>query len=328
MADIPKPKKKPIYKRWWFWFLIVLAIVLIIGSTIGVGAYRQALLDSYSYLEESVDVQNRTIKKTISTNGTIVPDEVTALYPAGAGTVNEVNVEVGDDVTEGDVLATIDVSAGGPTFTQELEAPYDGRVIAMNSFPNDVVSPAEQLVLVAYRSSHIQFLASDSEILNLSVGQEVMITVPTYENGKEVYTGEVEFVDVKKFVPSPAEAAQTTDVGYLVKVSSGDLPEQLTKTLGLSVDLEIVVEERSDTVSVVTGAIQYDTDDQTYVFLVPIIDADFVSRAAGVEDVTVILEKRYIETGFQGDEYIEIIDGLRAGDEVMLYVPTTARSIF
>lgn len=328
MADIPKPKKKRFYKRLWFWASIVTGVLVLVVATIGVTAYQQAMLSSYDNLKESVDVRTRTVKKTISTEGTVVPDELTQLYLPGSGTITEVNYAVGDDVDKDDIIAKAEVSAGGPSFTYEVKAPFDGRIVTLTVFENDVVTPQEPVAGIGFRSTHIEFLASDSEVLDLDDGQEAKITVSSYEDGDNEYDAEVTFVDSARYVPTAVEAAMATESGYRVKVSTGNMPDVLKETLGLSVDIDITVEERSDVLSITTGAIQYDSNDEPYVYRLPTVDWDFVQRAQGVENVTELLERQYIEIGFRGDEYAEVTDGLRDGERVLLYVPSTGQSIF
>jgi multidrug resistance efflux pump len=58
-----------------------------------------------------------------------------------AGTIRNVNVNVGDEVTEGQLLSTIAVGFGPSTMYIPLRSPIDGVVVARGGNPGDTVSP-------------------------------------------------------------------------------------------------------------------------------------------------------------------------------------------
>ncbi|MFC1598071.1 efflux RND transporter periplasmic adaptor subunit [Patescibacteria group bacterium] len=317
MSDIPKPTKKRFYVRVWFWFLIVLAVAIVFAVSYGAAAFQDAQIAAYSYLEETVQVERRTVEKTISTSGRIVSDEVASLTSAVPGTVTEVLVEVKEEVEEDETL--LEVGA------VEIKAPFDGRITSLGTFVGAPVTPGVPLLEIGFQSSHIEFYASEAEVLDLEEGLDVTMTVPAYNNGRDEYSGEVIYVDAKKQTTNAAAAAmgQSAESGYLVNVSLGDIPEELNSLIGLTIDLEIDVEQKQNVISLITGAVQYDDNNAAYVYISPTVDQAFVERAAEVEDVEELLERKYIEVDFQGDNYIEITSGLREGDDVLLFVPST-----
>lgn len=320
MTHIPKPKKKKWYRRWWIW-LIGILLLLIIGISTAIGsALEQSAQAEYAYLEESTPVANRSLRKTISTNGEIVADEVVRFTLSVPSKVTEVPSRVGDDVSEGDVLVK--------TEAQEITAPFDGRVLALDTFVGDTPQIGVPVLEFGYRSSHIEFFASDSEVVDLDTGQEASITVPTIDDGDTEYAGEVTFVDTQKTV-AQAALGGTGDSGYEVHISTGDMPEELTRLIGLGVDVEVTVGEEAYVVSVNRGAVQEDADGNEFVYMPVTVTDDFVDRAKGVDDVTTLLEKVEVETGFAGDEFVEIESGLESGDSVLLYItPSNSQSPF
>jgi multidrug efflux pump subunit AcrA (membrane-fusion protein) len=200
MSDvIPQPKRKRWYKRWWFWMLLVLVGLTATAMIAGSAAWNAKKIASFDYLNDSVVVTKRDLQKTISTTGTIVPDAVATLSVAGTATVTEVKVAVGQTVKKDDVLIALNVDIPGtPT---ELKATFDGRVIALGTFVGDRVSPAVPLIELGYATNHIEFYASDSEVIELKPNQTVVTTIPSYEGGKATFSGTVTFVDVKKQQP-------------------------------------------------------------------------------------------------------------------------------
>lgn len=311
MSNIPQPRKKRWYKRWWFWFLLSILVLLAISVPAVSSSFHKAQLAKYAYLEESVEVEKQSFAKTISTSGVITPDEAQLMYVSVPSKVTEVNFSVGDEVNRDDVIIK--------TESEEIKASFDGRLLEQNAFVDGTVRPDMPVVELGYRSTHIELYASDNEVIDLEKGQTVNLIVSAYDSEDEEYTGEVEFVDTKK----TTTASTTTGVaesGYLVKISVGDLPEELTKIVGLSVDTEIIVDEKTNVLALPSGAIQHDENDDPFVYRVPTVDDAFVQKATQAENITDVLESQEVEIGFVGDEYTEITSGLKEGDKVLLYV--------
>lgn len=320
MSDtIPQPQRKRWYKRWWIWVCIVLVVCIAGGTVAGKNIIQSQRLSSLAYLKDNVTAKTRDIRKTISTTGTVVPDEQVSLATSGTGTVMAVNVSVGQEVSKGDVLLTIDPDL--PGVSKNVEATFDGRILTLSTFVGDRVSPAIPVVEVAYRSNHIEFYASDTEAIELQTGQSVDMTVPSFENGKTIYTGQVSFVDVKKRTAAATSLSQTGQSGFLVKISTGDLPTSVSSIIGLTVDMTIITAERTGVLSIENAAVQYTDTNTPFIYLPVTVDTAFANRAAGVEDVTTLLDKKDITVGFEGDEYTEVTGGLTAGESVLFYVP-------
>ncbi|HLD21538.1 MAG TPA: hypothetical protein VJB65_01445 [Patescibacteria group bacterium] len=322
--SIPKIQKKKWYKRWWIWTIAIVFILIIIIVNVARVSFQQAQLAKYQYLKESVETTHRTIRKTISTNGIITPDASTILTAKYPSTVTEVNFSIGDTVNKNDVIIK--------TENETIVAPFDGRLLALNTFVHELIAPSIAIAEVGYRSNHIEWFASDSEVLELKKDQEVLITVPSFNNGKDEYHGVVSFVDIQKQTTelgaTSALTSQKLENGYRVHVTSEDMPEELTRVIGLSVDLEIVVEEKSNVLSLPTGAVQYTNEREAFVYAVPTVDQSFVEEASKVKDVTELLQKKMIHVDFSGDEYTEVTEGLSEGESVLLYVPQQTASPF
>lgn len=317
MTTIPAPQKKPILKRWWFWLIAIIVVIILLSAIGGASSYQQFLESQYSYLEESVEVEKRTVEKTVSATGTLIPEQSTVLGGA-TGSVEDVNVAVGDSVSKDDVLLTVDTGFG----STDIVAPYDGKVIALYTFAGDAVNAGTPLIEVGYNSSVVEFLASDSEVILLEQGQKATLTVPAYQDGDEEFEAEVKFVDIKKQSGGATATGIVGETGYVVRVSTDNLPEDIRGILGLTVDMSILIEQVEDVPAVVAGAIQYD-DEKPFVYAVPNITDEFIVKAMQAEDVTDILDKEYISVGLAGDEFVEIESGLKEGDKVLLFVPTS-----
>lgn len=177
------------------------------------------------------------------------------------------------------------------------------------------------------KESHVEFYASDAEIIHIVNNQDAFLTVPSYENGKEVFKTHVHDVGIKKQTVATA-GAQAVETGYLVSVHADTLPAKLQAIVGLSVDVEILVGERADVLSLEAAAIQYTDEGKPFVYRIPTVDDAFITKANAAENITELLEKKEIEIGFQGDEYIEVTSGLADNENVLLYIPVQQKSLF
>lgn len=297
----------------------MLVALVVVGSLVtSVFQSQNTKLKDYQNLQEKVVVEKRDLKRTVSANGTLEADEQTELTFSLGGTVTDVAVGVGDEVTKNQVIAQ--------TSVEKLKAPFDGRVLALNIFEGQTAGFGPVAAVIGYRSSHVEFFASETEVLELEVGQTATVTFPAYHNGRDEYTGSVTFVDVQK--ASAQSALQSGETGYLVKIQVNNLPKEVETHLGLTADVEVVVGSVDDALSLEIGSIQYDENNQPFVYLIPTVDDAFVMRAQGVDDITALLEKKSITTGFEADDYIEVTNSLNEGDEVLLYIPPQASTSF
>lgn len=325
MAELPLPRSKHFYKRWWFWLIVIILIGIVGGVVFGAMNMTKKRLASYNYLKDSVRVTRRSLQKTIATTGTIVPDGMTQLVVAAPGKVREIRVAVGDTVEEGAVLLVTDAAVG-----KELKAPFDGRVLAIDTVVGDTVALAQPVMTFGYRTSHVEFFASDNDIIDLKKDQRATMTVPVYKNGREKFTGNVTSADVQKTTNALAAVSQSaaTQTGYRVRVNPDNMPDELLRVLGLSVDVTITVADRPNVLSLERSAMQYDENDGSFVYKVPDVNEEFTKRASEARDVTTLLEKKDITIGFEGDDYVEVVAGLAEDEEVLLYIPVRATSPF
>lgn len=315
MSTIPQPRKKRFYKKWWFWFLLIIGVVILVGSIAAVGAFQQSRRASFEYLQNTTEVKKRILTKTISTNGTIKPDNTTTLYLNQPSTIEEVKFSVGDMVNKNDIIIA--------TEDEDIKAPYDGKILAIHTFAGDIPAVTQPIVELGFRTNHIEFLASEAEVIDLKLDQTVTITVPAYNNGREEFTGTVQFVDSQKTTTTGSSATAAAESGYVVKISADDLPENLRNIVELSTDLTIEVAETDNVTSLEPGTIQYDDDDEPFVYLPPVVNDAFIAKAQADDDVTKFLETKDITIGFEGDDYTEITSGLKEGEEVLLFLPNS-----
>lgn len=299
MTNLPKPPKLSWYKRWWVWLIIIL--VLITGLAIVVQLAMARFQPEDTTENQTITATVRNLTKAVSTNGKIAPEHSEQLAFSLGGKVTAVNFKVGDEVNKDAVLAKVG--------SQQIKAPFDGRVLAINTFVGNTTTPGVAVFEVGYRTNFVDFIASESEVFDLAVGQQTELTIPTYDNGATTYHGVVELVDTKKTSGGVTNAQTgTSESGYLVRIRPTDLPESAANLIGLTMNIQVLVEEKLGVLSVERAAMQYNDDDQAYVWL-----PSSMPEGLPVEQL--------VETGFEGDDYIEITSGLEDGDTVVLNIP-------
>ena len=101
MRSLAQQMKKP-------WVVMPLVALLAFGGWFALRPEENASAGQATDTEQVVEATTGTMAKTVSADGTIAAAETEDLSFGSAGTVTAVNVEAGDQVRAGDVLATID----------------------------------------------------------------------------------------------------------------------------------------------------------------------------------------------------------------------------
>lgn len=299
MTTLPKPPKKSWYQRAWVWCLLVLVLCLSVGGAI---AFFSQSAVTTTDTSQVVTAEVRDLAQVVSTTGKIAAEHSELLSLPLGGKVSEVNVQIGDVVAKDKVLVK---ASGG----QQIKAPFDGRILAVNTFVGNNATPGVPVVEIGYRTNFVDFIASESEVFDLAPGQAVSLTIPTYDNSATTYHGTVELVDTKKTIT-------TTENGYVVRLRPSDLPDAIGNFIGLTVNVKVVVDEKSDVLSIERAAVQYNDADQAFV------------QVPNTDPALPPLEQ-LVTTDFEGDDYIEITSGLAAGDSVVLNIPkSSSLSVF
>lgn len=125
----PAGAKRP--RRFLRWLIPLAAVVVIAGVVGGILIANHAKTSSNrpQTITRDVTAQTMTMSTTIAATGTIEPARRADLSFSSAGTVTAVEVAVGDAVTSGQVLATID--------TTDLQAAVDSAQAAVDAATSD-----------------------------------------------------------------------------------------------------------------------------------------------------------------------------------------------
>lgn len=171
-----------------------------------------------------------------------------------------------------------------------ITAPINGVVGNIALSLGDTANPAAPVAVVSDTSSlEIEVMVSEAEVNYIQKGSQVDVLVLAV--GEEPFQGTVESI---------ADVADSSQRNYAVKVALTNR-EGIIKS-GMFAELKIDTLSKPDVLAVaINGVIPKGGREIVYV-----VDAD--SRARELE----------VKTGIKSDEYVEIVSGLNAGQQVIV----------
>ncbi|PRY83529.1 efflux RND transporter periplasmic adaptor subunit [Alkalibacterium olivapovliticus] len=268
-------------KKW-----IGLVVFLLFVGFVGYSIYQSSQEDQTITVRTS-EVEQGSITEVIVANGIIEPSETQEI--AGQGVVTELTVSVGDEVEEGDTLVTY---VDGTTFT----ANFDGTVTEVNVAEEEPDMNAQQgqasIVVSNLNDLQVGLQLSRSDASVIEVDQEVELTY-----ADNLYEGTVTSID-------PVATQEQTQLGSSTSLGATITFDSETDGLiaGFEIDADIIVDSVEEALVIPIEALNYDSDNNPYVYTV------------SNNEVFQVM----IETGIQSDARIEVTDGLSEGDLIVL----------
>lgn len=198
--------------------------------------------------------------------------------------------ELDQAVAERDLAAAGVASAQDAVRRTEVRAPFDGTVGRVEVSVGASVGPATTVTRIEDLTEVTVDLGVPERLVpNVAVGSTVRVEVDAWAG--EVFVGEVRYV-------APRIDAATRTFEVRAHVANAD--RRLRP--GLSAEVELVTASRQDAVMVPTQAVLA-TDRGTTVF---VVDPEGKAQA------------RPVKTGTRTDERVEVVEGLAAGDRVVV----------
>lgn len=279
-----------------FFFLILIAV----GFSFAADSGRKAntiILDQTAVQNlrlELVATTEETFETTVFAIGRI--EEISANRSALAsripGRVIELNAHVGDEVEQGQVLAVIESrQPGDPPPFIELKALQGGLVVDTHARIGEPVEPDSDLLDISDRSS-VWAVARipEPEAANIVPGTKARIRIPAL--------GET-FIEatLDRYGVEANREAGTLEGIFVLDNSEGRLQP------GMRVEFSIITLSRKNVMAVPREAIQ----------------GDPTKRVVFVEDFELpnAFVRAPVVLGEENDRYVEIINGLFPGDEVV-----------
>lgn len=229
----------------------------------------------------------RTIHQTTVLTGRVVlnRDRTYAVRARFPGVVKDVQVRWGQQVSKGQPLASIESNESLKTYS--VFAPRDGVVLERNTNIGDVAGDDPLFVVADLSEVWAEFHVFPRDLPNIKEGQKVK--VHTLENGKESQG------NISMMLPTADALSQTVIAIVPVPNSEGKWRP------GMTVEGHVAVSERPAKLAVAEEAVQR-LEDKTVVF---------------VKEGEKTYEPREVTLGEGDGEYIEVLSGLKVGDEVV-----------
>ena len=330
-------------RKWWIIALIALAV----GSFYGYRSYQTS--SKPAPVGQPYKVTMGNVIAVVSATGTISPVNSVDVSSKINGRIIEVRVNENDMVTANQIIILLDdrsiqaqveqskakrenalanlnrteiLAAAGALAKQQLDAdrttyrvadaayddivsgledtiiraPISGMVIgkpipAGQTVAPGISNPMVLLTVVDLATMQIQALVDESDIGKVKVGQKVLFTVDAYPNKK--------FSGIVSVISSKANLQQ--NVVYYTVYINVDSPEGLLKPT-MTARVSVNVDERDNVVFIPLSGVKDNKGRRS----VQKIGADGVVQPV------------QITTGLGNDQQIEVLSGLKAGDEIML----------
>ncbi len=255
-----------------------------------------------------VEVTRGNIEVAILANGTVQPRNRLEIKPPLAGRVEQVLVQEGRVVAKGQILAWMSSSeraalldaarARGPEEVKRWEefykatpivSPIHGTVIKRNVEPGQSFTSADAVLVLSDRLI-VEAQVDETDIAQVQARQKARITLDAYPD--EPLPAAVEAI-----------AYEAKTVSNVTTYTVDVLPEKVPAFMrsGMTVSVAFLVAAKEDVVRVPSRALTV-RDGQAYVQV-----ANGGNR-----------EERAVQAGLTDGKYTEIVEGLRAGEKVLL----------
>ncbi|RJQ70810.1 HlyD family efflux transporter periplasmic adaptor subunit [Pseudonocardiaceae bacterium YIM PH 21723] len=267
-------------RRW------VLALNITLVLLLGLLAYGGYTLlyggtSAASGTTRTVTATKATVTQTVSAAGTVQSASSTPV--AFGGVISTINVKVGDQVTQGQVLAT--------TATTVLYAPTEGTVVSIAGAVGSATN-GEFLVIQDWSAFQVRTNLSEIDVSKVKVGQTAKVTINAFaDHPVDATVASVDLVPV-------SGGGNNSAVQYGATLTLGSVPDGAKP--GQSASVAITVNKVDDAVSVPAYVVQ-GTGADRYVNVL-------VNGQQQRVDVT---------EGIKGDALTQITEGLNVGDQVV-----------
>lgn len=217
--------------------------------------------------------------------------QVTAPYD---GYIQKIFVRIGDKVKGGDPLVAISQTLQSTESVYPIRAPFSGTVVQLIKTEGQFVrqSTATDFIMRIDDVSRLFVVADvpEIDIVKVKKGQEAIIKASPILD--KTYKGVV--MDISLAATLQEAYNNRSQAEYRVRLEITDIDEQLKP--GMSTILDIIPAKKTDVITVAHEFIDKDKDKY------------YVTLKSG--------ERRQIEVGMQNESIVEVVSGLKVGDEL------------
>lgn len=269
---------------------------------------------------EVVKVTRGDISASIPSTGTVMPRNRVEIKPPVAGRVEDVLVQEGNKVKKSQVIAWISSNeraalldaarAKGPEEVKYWEqvykpapivAPLNGFIILRAVEPGQSVATSDPVLVMADKLI-IKAQVDETDLSHIKLNQKVVIQLDAYPENK--IPGYVEHIEYESQVINNVTI-------YQVYVFPNSVPAFFRS--GMSATLDFMQESKKDVLMVLSKAVKKNVK-RSYVFV----------KEEGQKEPTPI----QVQTGLETSDKIEIVSGVKLGDEVVIPTAKMVQTAF
>lgn len=246
------------------------------------------------FIVQSEKVQNRDLTRQLLMSGSIKAQEEATLYPRVEGKLLRNLLHEGDPVKRNQTVSLIERDEVGAVYEPVVvPSTITGLVGRVYLDPGENVTTSTPVALVVNQSTvRIEVDIPERYIGSLYKGQPAVLNV-------DALPGQDFEATLNILSPVVDSVSRAVEVEF-----KADNPKGLLKS-GMFAKVNILLDEKADAPSVSKKSVYTDEEGQTYVF-VPSADGKTAKR----QNVT---------TGFENNDYVEITEGLAAGEEILSF---------
>lgn len=224
-------------------------------------------------------------------NGDVITESRVDVYAEVMGKLTTLNVNIGDRVKKDAVIGEVDPSRPGMKYAKStIKSPITGTITSLTINVGSTVSPGVPVATVSKMDNlRIQTFVAERFISKMKIGIDAIIRF-------EAFPGELFYASVSELSPVVDPFTRTMEVNL-------DFKRRYDKIkAGMFAEVKIITEKKKNIIK---------------------IPADCLVKRYGGYFVFVIKDSEYVEqravtTGILIDNKLEIIKGLKPGEEIVI----------
>ena len=212
------------------------------------------------------------------------------VLPDTSGKISRIYVSVGDVVKKDQILAEVDASRPGMTYSASpVKAPVSGTITSFASSVGNMVAPSMTIGRISSTDKlEIKTSVPERFISKIKLNQKAILTF-------DAYPGETFTAKVTKISPVLDTSTRTMSVTLIL-----DPPDSKIK-IGMYARIKLITDHKSNAIIIPTTALVTRSQEQCVFVVNP--------------DDTVTLKK--VTVGIKVDDMVEILSGLEGNEKVV-----------
>ena len=249
------------------------------------GSTQQTVFDVNAFLSYKGDLNGY-----LEFGGDVSAVSSVDVLPDTSGKISRIYVSVGDVVKKDQILAEVDASRPGMTYSASpVKAPVSGTITSFASSVGNMVAPSMTIGRISSTDKlEIKTSVPERFISKIKLNQKAILTF-------DAYPGETFTAKVTKISPVLDTSTRTMSVTLIL-----DPPDSKIK-IGMYARIKLITDHKSNAIIIPTTALVTRSQEQCVFVVNP--------------DDTVTLKK--VTVGIKVDDMVEILSGLEGNEKVV-----------